>query len=135
MADEEMQEVGTKEIDDVQSVLGGATPVPEPLIGPNQAIESSRKLDTALNGSIRALRRGSLSAKISILSDEMADFEVESHRVVDGIRQKVADARDKRDEAAAAQHAHYDGLIGDFQESIDAVERLSNLPLGGSGRR
>jgi hypothetical protein len=117
--------------DDEETAANNANPV----LAPNQAIESSRKLDTALNGSIKALRRGSLSGKINSLAEEMAEFEIESHKVVDGIREKIVAAKEKRDEAAEAQHAHYDGLIGDFQDSIDAVERLSNLPLESGGKR
>lgn len=137
MPDQETQTVSADEVADASSVLQ-ETAAPgeastEPLYPPNQVIESSRKLDTHLSESVQTLRRGSLSAKIGSLADEMADFNAESHKVVDGIREKVARAREKRDEAAAAQHAHYDGLINDWQDSIDSAERLSNIPLGGRG--
>ena len=101
------------------------------VIGSNQAIESSRKLDTHLTRSIDDLRRGSLSAKVSSLALDMDEFNRETHEVLDGVRLKIARARKKRDQAAEVHHQHYDGLIGDFQDSIDAVEKLSNLPFGG----
>jgi len=106
----------------------------KPLIGPGQAIESSRKLDAHLTRSIRDTRRGSLSAKVADITEQMGDFNQETHIVLDGLRDKIAEARKKRDEAAEAQHGHYDQLIGDFQDTIDAVERLSNSPLDGDGK-
>ena len=107
----------------------------EPIIGPNQVIESSRKLDTVLTAGIRAGRRGSLSGKIANLTEDLNDFNKETHVVLDGISDKIAEARTKRDEAAEAQHAHFDGLIGDFQDTIDAVDRLSNIPLDRGGEK
>jgi hypothetical protein len=106
-----------------------------PVIGPNQAIESSRKLDTVLTRSIGDLRRGSLSAKVADLANDMDDFNKESHIVLDGIKDKITLARQKRDEAAEAHHQHYDLIIGDFQDSIDAVEHLSNLPFEKNGSK
>lgn len=103
------------------------------IIGPNQAIESSRKLDTHLTRSINDLKRGSLSVKVSSLAEEIGDFHRETHAVVDAVRARMTLARAKRDEAAAVYHAHYGGVIRDFQETIDAVEKLSNLPLDSSG--
>lgn len=105
------------------------------IIPPGQAIESSRKLDAVLMRSIRDTRRGSLSAKVADITEQMGDFTQETHIVLDGLRDKIALAREKRDEAAEAQHTHYDGLIGDFQDSIDAVERLSNAPFDGGGKK
>ena len=102
------------------------------IIPPGQAIESSRRLDTHLTRSISELRRGSLSTKVTDLALEMDDFNAETHTILDGVKEKIGRAREKRDEAADAHHRHYDGLIGDFQDSIDAVERLSNTrPLDG----
>lgn len=107
------------------------------IIPPGQAIESSRKLDIHLQNSVKDFRRrerGALSTKISDLATEMDDFNTETHLVVDGVRDKIRLARRKRDEAVEVQHAHYDGLIGDFQETIDASEQFSNLPLDRGGK-
>ena len=108
------------------------------IIPPGQAIESSRKLDTMLTHSIGSLTRGrrggGLSAKISELASDMEDFNRETDIVLDGIRDKITVARRKRDEASEAQHGHYDGLIGDFQDTIDAVDRISNLPFDKGGK-
>ena len=105
------------------------------IIGPNQVIESSRRLDTVLTRSITDLRRGSLSTKVTSLAAEMDDFNRETHNVLDKVREKIDAARRKRDEAVEVHHAHYDGLINDFQDSIDAVERLSNIPLDSGGEQ
>ena len=103
------------------------------IIGPNQVIESSRKLDAHLGRSISDLRRGSLSVKVTSLVEDMGDFHRETHAVVDAVKARMAQAREKRDQAAAVYHQHYGGMIRDFQETIDAVEQLSNLPLDGNG--
>jgi hypothetical protein len=105
------------------------------IIPPGQAIESSRRLDLHLNKSIRATRRGHLSSKISELAADMEDFNRETDVVLDGLRDKMQLARRKREEATEAQHGHFDGLIGDFQDTIDAVDRLSNLPFDNGGEK
>lgn len=107
----------------------------EPIIGPNQVIESSRKLDTVLAKGIREGRRGSLSGKIANLLDDMEDFTRETHTVIDGVAEKIAEARQKREEAAEAQHAHFGGLIKDFQDTIDAIDRLANYPFEEDGKK
>ena len=107
----------------------GDEPKHETILPPNQVIESSRKLD------IRESRSGSLSGKIANLTEDIQAFSQETHTVLDGISDKIATAREKREEAAEAHHSHYDKLIGDFQDSIDAVERLSNIPLEGGGKK
>jgi hypothetical protein len=115
-------------------VTDDAKPASE-IIPPGQAIESSRRLDTHLTRAIRDTRRGSLAGKIADITEQMGDFAQETHVVLDGISDKIATARMKRDEAAEAQHAHFDGLIGDFQDTIDAVDRLSNFPLDRGGEK
>jgi hypothetical protein len=104
------------------------------IIPPGQAIESSRRLDTHLTRSIEDLKRGSLSAKVTSLSIQMDSFNVETHRSLDAVAERIRLARAKRDEAVEVHMRHYDGLIDDFEQSIDAVEQLSNLPLDRGGK-
>lgn len=105
------------------------------IIPRGQAIESSRQLDAHLTRSIDDLKRGSLSAKVTSLSMQMDGFNAETHRSLDMVAEKIRLARQKRDEAVEVHMRHYDGLIDDFEHSIDAVEQLSNLPLDKGGTK
>ena len=105
------------------------------IIPPGQAIESSRKLDNLLSAGIREGRRGTVAGKIDDIMSDMAEFEAETHVVLDGVRDKMLGARAKREEAAEAQHAYLDSRIGDFQKTIDAIDRMANSPLGGGGKK
>ena len=105
------------------------------IIKPGQAIESSRKLDNLLSTGIREAKRGTVTGKVDDLLSDMADFEAETHVVLDGVRDKMQDARRKREEAAEVQHSYLDSRIGDFQKTIDAIDRMSNSPLGGGGKK
>src|SRR5277367_1876578 len=124
--------------DDEQTIKPGDVGKVSDIIPPGQAIESSRKLDTMLTHSISSLSRGrrsgGLSSKISELAADMETFNQETDIVLDGIRDKMTVARAKREEAAEVQHGHFDNLIGDFQDTIDAVDRLSNLPFDKGGK-
>ena len=104
------------------------------ILRPGQAIESSRKLDNLLTDGIKEARRGTIPGKVDDLISDMADFNAETHLVLDGVRDKMQEARRKREEAAEVQHAYLDGSIGDFQKTIDAIDRLSNSPFVKGGK-
>jgi hypothetical protein len=91
----------------------------------------SRKLDAVLVEGIKEGRRMSLKGKMAALTESAADFTKETHATLDGISSKIAVAREKRDAAALKHHGYYDGIISGIEESVEAIDRLSNVPLGG----
>lgn len=92
------------------------------------------RLDAVLTAGIREGRRMSLKGKMAALTESAQDFTKETEAVLDGISEKIALARTKRDAAKDRHHGYYDGIIEGIDESTAVIDRLSNDPLGeGSG--
>jgi hypothetical protein len=79
--------------------------------------------------------RLSISGKMAALTDRARDFHAKTESVLDGIAEKISAAEAKRDTAAEKHHGYYDAIIAGVDESVKAIERLSNgpLPEGGEG--
>lgn len=75
----------------------------------------------------------SLMGKLQHLQESARDFERETGSVLDGIVDKMNDARKQRDIAAAKHHGYYDGMIKQIQGTVDVIEQLSNSPLPDDG--
>lgn len=75
----------------------------------------------------------SLLGKMKALTESAEDFTKETHATFDGIAAKIQAAKKKRDVAAARHHGYYDGIIAGVDESVEAIDRLSNLPLENDG--
>lgn len=78
-------------------------------------------------------RRMSLTGKMAALTERAQDFHKKTEDVLDGIAQKITSAEAKRDIAAEKHHGYYDGIIAGVDDSIKAIDRLSNGPLGEGG--
>lgn len=88
--------------------------------------------ERVVRGAVRE-KRMSLLGKMRHLTDSAQDFHKETEAVLDGIAEKIATGRTKRDEAAAKHHAYYDAIISGVDESTAVIDRLSNGPLSGDG--
>jgi hypothetical protein len=99
-----------------------------------QTIEASKKLDAVLTAGIPEGRQMSLRGKMKALTESAEDFTKETHATLDGIAEKIATAKIKREEAAVKHHAYYDDIIASVEESTTAIDRLSNGPLDKSGQ-
>lgn len=78
----------------------------------------------------------SLSGKMAALTESAQDFHNSTEAVLDGIAEKIALAKTKRDVAAEKHHGFYDGIIKGVEDSVTVIDRLSNgVPLseGGEG--
>lgn len=78
-------------------------------------------------------RRLSIAGKMAALTERAKDFNTKTEGVLDGIAEKITKAEAKRDTAAEKHHAYYDLVIAGVDESISAIERLSNGPLSEGG--
>ena len=88
----------------------------------------------SLTDGIREGRRMSLLGKLQHLTEEAQGFDKETGDVLDGIAEKIALGRRKRDAAKEKHHAYYDGIIRGIDQSTEVIERLSNGPLSGDGK-
>lgn len=95
----------------------------------NRIVEVSKKLDAVLVAGIEEGRRMSLRGKMAALTESAQDFTKETETVLDGIAEKIAAARTKRDDAAVKHHDYYDSIIQGVDDSIEVIDRLSNGPL------
>lgn len=77
----------------------------------------------------------SLLGKLSHLTEDAQKFNDETVMVLDGIGEKIAVARTKRDVAKDKHHGYYDTIIKGVEDSVEVINRLSNGPLseGGEG--
>jgi hypothetical protein len=82
---------------------------------------------------IREGRRMSLLGKMKALTESAEDFTRDTHASLDGISEKIAVARGKRDAAVNKHHNYYDTVIAGVEESVEVIDRLSNGPLSGDG--
>lgn len=77
--------------------------------------------------------RMSLLGKMKALTESAEDFTKETGDVLDGIAEKIAKAKLKRDAAKDKHHAYYDTIIQGVDESVVVIDRLSNGPLPEGG--
>lgn len=75
----------------------------------------------------------SLLGKMKHLTDEAQKFNDETSVAMDGISDKIAAGRTKRQAAVDKHHAYYDAIIGAVDESTKVIDRLSNGPLSEGG--
>lgn len=76
----------------------------------------------------------SILGKMQHLTEAAAEFTKETEAVLDGVMNKIEQAKKKRDAAADRHHGYYDGIIKSVDESVEAIDRLSNLPLPDDGK-
>jgi uncharacterized protein (DUF488 family) len=76
----------------------------------------------------------SLTGKMAALTESAQDFTKETEAVLDGIAEKIALARTRRDVAKDKHHAYYDQIIEGVEESVKVIDRLSNSPLPEDGK-
>lgn len=67
--------------------------------------------------------RLSLSGKLAALTESAHDFHKGTEAVLDGIEEKIALAKTKRDAAAETHHSFYDGIIKGVDVAV--IDRLS----------
>jgi hypothetical protein len=121
-------EVGT----DGKTLLTVELPKAEPIIGPNQAIESSRRLDNHLAQAIRDTR-ASLPTSLGSVLARMQE-KTAHHGMVAADWASRLDKLDQREPAAfAAGEAIISKRETDMAEMEANIRALSNLPLGASG--
>lgn len=77
--------------------------------------------------------RLSLAGKMAALTERARDFNTKTETVLDGIADKITKAEARRDMAETKHHAYYDGIISGVDDSIAAIDRLSNGPLSQDG--
>lgn len=78
-------------------------------------------------------RRMSLLGKMQHLTESAQDFHKETEAALDGIAEKIALGRQKRDSAVEKHHGYYDAIIAGVDESTAVIDRLSNGPLPEGG--
>lgn len=78
-------------------------------------------------------KRMSLLGRLAHLTEDAEKFNQETVDVLDGIGEKIASARRKRDVAKDKHHGYYDGIIKGVEESVTVIDRLSNGPLSEGG--
>ena len=78
-------------------------------------------------------RKMSLLGKMAHLTESATEFHKETEAVLDGISEKIALGKRKRDEAAAKHHGYYDTIIAGVDASTEVIDRLSNGPLHEDG--
>ncbi len=101
-----------------------------PIIGPNQVIESSRKLDNHLVRSIKDTK-ASLSPGLGNVLSRMQEKKAQ-HNMVAADWASRLDQLDKREPAAfAAADAILSERETDMAEMEANIKTLSNFPLGG----
>lgn len=71
---------------------------------------------------------------MAALTESAQDFSTSTEAVLDGIAEKIALAKTKRDAAADKHHGFYDGIIKGVDESVAVIDRLSNGPLSEDGK-
>jgi|SRR5579872_5246424 len=76
----------------------------------------------------------SLLGKLAHLTADAEQFTDETGKVLDGISEKIALARARRDIAKDKHHGYYDGIIKGVEESVTVIDRLSNSPLPEGGQ-
>lgn len=79
-------------------------------------------------------KRMSLLGKLAHLTDDALKFTDETGEVLDGISEKIALARQRRDVAKQKHHGYYDGIIKGVEDSVTVIDRLSNGPLPEGGK-
>lgn len=113
---------------------GRTTEVIERLTSPEVIDAGADRLVTArVLTTIARDRKMSLTGKMAALTERAQDFHKKTESVLDGIAEKIAKAEIKRDEAAGKHHGYYDAIIAGVDDSVKAIERLSNVPLGEGG--
>lgn len=113
---------------------GRTTEVIERLTSPEVIDAGADRLVTArVLTTIARDRKMSLTGKMAALTERAQDFHKKTESVLDGIAEKIAKAETKRDEAADKHHGYYDAIIAGVDDSVKAIERLSNVPLGEGG--
>ncbi len=83
---------------------------------------------------LREGKRMSLLGKLAHLTADADKFTEETVQVLDGIAEKIALARARRDIAKDKHHGYYDGIIKGVEESVTVIDRLSNGPLPEGGQ-
>ncbi len=83
---------------------------------------------------LREGKRMSLLGKLAHLTADADKFTEETVQVLDGIAEKIALARARRDVAKEKHHGYYDGIIKGVEESVTVIDRLSNGPLPEGGQ-
>ncbi len=83
---------------------------------------------------VREGKRMSLLGKMQHLTETAQDFHRETEAALDGIAAKIEAAKKKREEAEATHHGYYDAIMAGVDESIKAIDRLSNGPLPEGGQ-
>lgn len=116
--------------------LGSAQPVEAERIADTQVLADTADRITAARVARvvgREMKTMSLLGKMAHLTESAQDFHKETEAVLDGIAEKIAVGKAKRDEAARKHHAYYDTIIAGVDESTKVIDRLSNGPLHGDG--
>lgn len=78
--------------------------------------------------------RLSITGKMAALTERAQDFHKTTEGVLDGIAEKITVAEAKRNVAAEKHHGYYDMIIAGVDESVKAIDRLSNGPLPEDGK-
>lgn len=109
---------------------------PPPLPEPSPAFESltDRVIIQRVLTEMKREGKLSLTGKMAALTESALDFTKETETVLDGIAEKIATARTKRDAAKEKHHAYYDTIISGVEDSVKVIDRLSNGPLPEGGQ-
>lgn len=101
----------------------------------NIAHAADRIVTARILTNIARENRLSIAGKMAALTERANEFNAKTESVLDGIAEKINVAEAKRDIAAEKHHGYYDGIIAGVDDSIAAIDRLSNgpLPQGGKG--
>jgi hypothetical protein len=105
------------------------------------ALTDTQSLDAAADKLVAARtltilarnRKMSQIGRIAALNARQAELSKKTDQVLDGIEDKVNKYETKLNTAEGRHHAHYDRLIDSMDESIVAIDRLSNGPLPDDG--
>ena len=100
-----------------------------------EAIADAADRVTAVRVVIQREKRLSLAGKMAALTERANDFTRDTEKVLDGIAEKITAAEAKRDLAKEKHHGYYDGIVKGIEDSITAIDRLSNCPLSEGGEK
>ena len=93
-------------------------------------LKASARLDKSLTAAIKEGKQMSILGKVAALTEQSKDFTTDTVKALDGIAEKISTAVKVRDEAVAKHHGYYDNIIKGVSDSVEAIDRLSNIPLG-----
>lgn len=112
----------------------GRSAIAKALVNPDEIAHATDKIVTArILTNIARENRLSIAGKMAALTERAKDFNAKTETVLDGIAEKITKAEAKRDIAEQKHHGYYDTIIAGTDESIAAIDRLSNGPLPSAG--